>query len=93
VRRAWLILIFASGCQLHFEDHVRELARETNCCPDFQITELRSWAFRVQSCGAVSYWRCSVADSECCWPVATEREATQIVTSRPVRKTCWEGTR
>jgi len=93
VRQPWLALIFASGCSswFHYKDHVRELAAETSCCPDFQVTELRSWAFRVQSCGTTTYWRCSTSDfGECCWPVATEHDATKaIALAGYARATCW----
>jgi hypothetical protein len=92
LRHAWLILIFAIGCSgfLHFQDHVREVTATASCCSDYQVTKLRWWAFRVQSCGAVSYWRCSTRDmSECCWPVETEDDATKTVAPRAAVETCW----
>ncbi len=82
---ALLLLALSSCATSHFETVVEIAAskRPRSCEAPFKVSRLSDWAYRVDSCDDVTYFRCSytrktMGRSQCCHPVPDEATAIAL---------------
>src|SRR5262249_28849330 len=82
---ASLMALLGCGCAFQrLDDHAHHAACSALQCPALRQTRLRWWAFRVEGCGQVTYWRCALSQLDrCCWQVASERQAVRVTALAP----------
>jgi hypothetical protein len=78
-----LALALTSCAFFRLDDFAQYSACRTLGCPDLHLTKLRSWAFRADGCGQVSYFRCNFHDGlRCCRRVPSEHDAVKVIALR-----------